>query len=100
MPSSLSPCGVAAVRLRPVLPCPRLPCPRLPEGSSDESGALQRCVRAFFSSPRVELFGVLLGMVTAWYLRRRGRRAQAEDGGRVALSKRVARGVPILLATG
>lgn len=61
---------------------------------------LEQWIHAFFSSPWVEMFGMCLGIATAWYLGRRGQRGQAGDGRRVALSKRVARGLPILVATG
>lgn len=57
-------------------------------------------LNSLLRSPRVEMFGVLLGIVTTWYLRRRGCWTHPGDEGHVALSKRVARGLPVLLATG
>ncbi|CAM9487285.1 unnamed protein product, partial [Sphacelaria rigidula] len=68
---------------------------------------LQLCLYAVFSTPWIELIGLCLGLGTTWYLRRKaGNRGHAnrEDEGsggkRMALSERVARGLPVLVTTG
>lgn len=83
------------------------PLPDLASYSLEERSFIQRCLRTTLSSPCIEMIGVCSGMVTAWYLWKSDGRGKpdgnaAADGGcrRVALSERVARGVPLLVATG
>ncbi|CAM9963427.1 unnamed protein product, partial [Scytosiphon promiscuus] len=49
------------------------------ETSVGIGGALRRCVLTASSSPWMEVIGILLGLGTGWYLRRRGLRAEREQ---------------------
>lgn len=73
--------------------------------NSPEPSFFQQWLYHVFSPPWIELIGLCLGLVTVSYLRKNdgghGGDLVAGDGERrVALSQRIARGVPVLLATG